>query len=98
MFKIRVSLTAATEIGRLKPFARGRVMAAIRRSLSAEPAAPSRNRKLLEGVAVGFEHVPPVWELRVGDYRVFYDVDVDVCTVWIRAVRFKGRGSTEEVL
>jgi mRNA-degrading endonuclease RelE of RelBE toxin-antitoxin system len=58
----------------------------------------SRSRKLLEGVAPGFEHVPPVWELRVGGYRVLYDVDVHRHVVWIRAVRFKDRESTEDVL
>jgi mRNA-degrading endonuclease RelE of RelBE toxin-antitoxin system len=24
-----------------------------------------------------FEHVPPVWELRAGKFRLFYDVDTE---------------------
>jgi hypothetical protein len=37
----------------------------------------------------GFEHVPPVWELRVGDIRVFYDFDQSAGRVFVRAVRLK---------
>ena len=40
-----------------------------------------------------------MWELRVGDYRVFYDVSQEDETVYVRAVRKKPLGkSTEEVL
>jgi mRNA-degrading endonuclease RelE of RelBE toxin-antitoxin system len=42
---------------------------------------------------------PPVWELRVGQYRVFYDVDEGKKVVYVRAVREKPRGkTTEEIL
>jgi mRNA-degrading endonuclease RelE of RelBE toxin-antitoxin system len=39
-----------------------------------------------------------VWQLRVGDFRVFYDVDEDREQVIIRAIRRKGRRSTKEIL
>jgi len=32
-----------------------------------------------------FEAVPPIWELRVGNYRVFCDVDDEEQRVYVRA-------------
>ena len=37
---------------------------------------------------------PPVWELRVGAYRVFSDVDEEQKVVSVRAVRRKAGGRT----
>lgn len=48
----------------------------------------TRNRKLLEPLVPDFEAVPPIWELRVGDYRIFYDVCEEEKIVYIRAVRY----------
>lgn len=39
-----------------------------------------------------------VWQLRVGDFRVFYDVDEARREVVVRAIRRKGRKTTKEVL
>ncbi len=39
-----------------------------------------------------------MWELRVGQFRVFYDVDTDMRHVYVRAVRLKGRKGTKEIL
>jgi len=42
---------------------------------------------------------PPVWQLRVGEYRVFYDVDREEMAVYVRAVRLKPpHKTTEEIL
>jgi mRNA-degrading endonuclease RelE of RelBE toxin-antitoxin system len=51
-------------------------------------------------------HVPsvrpgltPIWELRVGEYLVFYDVSPTESVVYVRAVRRKRRGTkTEDIL
>ena len=43
-----------------------------------------------------FEQVPPIWELRVGSFRVFYDADDANQQVHIRAVRHKGQTQTTE--
>jgi mRNA-degrading endonuclease RelE of RelBE toxin-antitoxin system len=56
----------------------------------------SRNRKPLPGLSPSFARVAPVWELRVGDYRVFYDIEQEERAVCVRAVRFKGQSTTEE--
>jgi mRNA-degrading endonuclease RelE of RelBE toxin-antitoxin system len=45
-------------------------------------------------LAPDFEHVPPVWELRIGEYRVFYDVDEPDHKVYVRAVLRKEAGRT----
>jgi mRNA-degrading endonuclease RelE of RelBE toxin-antitoxin system len=43
--------------------------------------------------------VAPIWELRVGEHRVFYDVSPSESVVYVRAVRRKPRGSkTENIL
>lgn len=43
--------------------------------------------------------VEPVWELRVGEYRVFYDVNEGTSVVMIRAIRHKPpHKTTEEAL
>ena len=59
---------------------------------------PSRNRKELTALVPPWEHVPPVWELRVDEYRVFYDVDPGARLVVVRAVRRKGRSTTKEIV
>jgi hypothetical protein len=44
---------------------------------------------LLTGFEPDFESDPPIGELRIGDYRVFYDVDPDDQVVTVRAIREK---------
>ena len=44
---------------------------------------------MLTGLQPDFEHDPPVWELRVGQYRVYYDVSEELKAVVVRAVREK---------
>jgi ParE-like toxin of type II ParDE toxin-antitoxin system len=39
-----------------------------------------------------------VWQLRIGDFRVFYDVDEERQAVIVRAIRRKGTKATEEIL
>ncbi len=59
----------------------------------------TRNKKKLVGLVPPWEHVEPVWELRVGEFRVFYDVDEVEARVVVRAVRRKPpHKATEEIL
>jgi mRNA-degrading endonuclease RelE of RelBE toxin-antitoxin system len=98
VYKIEYSARALEDLAAIPLFHRKRIMDAVARDLSWEPLVPTRNRKPLAAVCLGFEHEPPVWELRVGDWRVFYDVEVSTQTVFVRAVRQKGRLTTEEVV
>jgi mRNA-degrading endonuclease RelE of RelBE toxin-antitoxin system len=64
-----------------------------------EPNVVTRRRKILDRVAPGFEHIPPLWELRVGEFRIFYDVDLSAGKVYVRAVRRKRVDQiTEEII
>ena len=54
---------------------------------------------MLIGLIPPWEHVEPVWELRVGEYRVFYDVDEAESMAIIRAIRRKpAHMTTEDIL
>jgi mRNA-degrading endonuclease RelE of RelBE toxin-antitoxin system len=98
MFEIRLARGAMQDLKRLRGHDRARVVDEIERCLSEQPQEPSRNRKELTALAPPWEHVPPVWELRVDDYRVFYDVDPATRLVVVRAVRRKGRSTTREIV
>lgn len=73
----------------MRLFDRRRILTAIETQLGHVPTHESRNRKQLRGLVPPFEAVPPIWELRVGGYRIFYDVDEEERRVYVRAVRRK---------
>ena len=88
-FQIDVAEDAAAEIVALPAFIRKQVVEAIEAQLSHQPNVPTRNRKLLRGLVPPWEHLAATWEIRVGEYRVFYDVDEAAAVVHIRTVRHK---------
>jgi mRNA-degrading endonuclease RelE of RelBE toxin-antitoxin system len=98
MFKVRLARGALGDLRRLRAHDRARILDEIERCLVEQPQQPSRNRKELTALVPPWEHVPPVWELRVDDYRVFYDVDAGARAVVVRAVRRKGRSTTKEIV
>jgi mRNA-degrading endonuclease RelE of RelBE toxin-antitoxin system len=98
VFAIRLGEDAVAEIGRLRAAERKRLLDAIERQLTHEPARASKRKKMLSGLVPPWEQVRPVWQLRVGDLRVFYDVDESSLIVIVQAVRRKERSKTEEIL
>jgi len=63
------------------------------------PSTETRNRKILPTLVPAFEAVPPIWELRIGEYRVFYDVDEAEPAVYVWAIRRKPpHKTTEEII
>ncbi len=87
------------DLANLRASERKNILDAIDKQLLHEPTRQTKNKKILVGLIPTWEHVPPVWELRIGEYRVFYDVDEEISTVTIRAVRSKPpRKTTEEIL
>jgi mRNA-degrading endonuclease RelE of RelBE toxin-antitoxin system len=71
----------------------------IQEQLSRQPIRETRNKKILEGLQPPWKHRQPMWELRVGEYRVFYDVDPEENRVMVRALRHKPpHRTTEEIL
>ena len=99
MFEVELARSAVDEIARLRAFEGRKILDAIEKQLKYEPTVQTRNRKILVGLVPPFEATPPIWELRVGEYRVFYDVDEEVNKVYVRAVRRKPpHKTTEEIL
>ena len=88
-FTVVVLPAAKAKMEALRAFDRQRVAEAVDANLLYQPLVPSRRRKPLGGPAAGFEYRPPLWELKVGDVRVFYDADEQARTVYVRAVRRK---------
>ena len=88
-YTIEITDFAYDELQAIKPFYRKQIVDAIDQQLVHEPAIETKNRKILIGLQPDFEHEIPVWELRVGEYRVYYDVSDELMTVDIRAIRQK---------
>lgn len=99
MYDIQLARGAEQDLKKLSAFHRNSILDAIERQLTVEATKPSRNRKVLVGLVPPWTAEPPIWELRVGDYRIFYDVADEERVVYIRAVRKKPAGrTTDEIL
>lgn len=99
VYTIRFALGVLRDLKRLSAYRRTILFEAIDTQLAHEPTAQTKNRKLLVNLVPPWDAVAPIWELRVGEYRVFYDVSAEGKTVYIRAIRRKPTGSrTEEIL
>jgi mRNA-degrading endonuclease RelE of RelBE toxin-antitoxin system len=98
MFRIRFARSALADLKRLRARDRARIVEEIQKRLTDRPLDPDRNRKELVGLVPPWEHVKPVWELRIGDHRAFYDADSAAQLVMVRAIRRKGRSTTKEVI
>jgi len=71
----------------------------IEEQLRHEPTRNTRNKKMLVGLTPPWQMEGPVWELRIGKFRVFYEVNETALRVIIRAVREKPpHKTTEEIL
>ena len=89
----------ARDLGAMREAERKRILDGIRRSLGHEPTRTTKDVKQLRNLSPPFEHVPPIWQLRIGDHRIFYDVDEANAVVPVRAVRRKPpHTTTEEIL
>lgn len=99
MYEIRYSPSVTADLNQMKVFLRRQILDSVDEQLSHVPTMPTRRRKSLHGLVPPFEADPPIWELRVGEYRVFYDVDKIERIVYVRAVRHKPpHTTTEEIL
>ncbi len=95
-FDIQIADLAAKELKDIRAFDRRRIVEEIDNQLTHQPTQATRNRKRLDSAVPDFEYVPPIWELRVGEFRVFYDVDESAQIVVVRAVRRKEPEQTTE--
>ena len=93
MFSILYQVEAEEDLRRVRAFDRVRILDDVERHLSEEPHRMGGHRRPLR---LPGRH--PIFQLTVGDYRVFYDVDVSRQQVIIRHMHAKGRMHIEEVL
>jgi mRNA-degrading endonuclease RelE of RelBE toxin-antitoxin system len=99
MFTIEYAEGVADDLAAMRPFDRSRLLDRVEEELTYQPTTETRNKKMLVGLVPPWDHEPPVWELRVGEYRVFYDVNDAEERVTVRAVpRKRPRDTTEEIL
>ena len=99
MYTIEYAEGVADDLADLRAYERTQILDRIEEQLTYEPTRQTRNKKILVGLVPPWEHVEPVWELRIGQYRVFYDVDEAASVVVIRAIRYKPpHKTTEEIL
>jgi mRNA-degrading endonuclease RelE of RelBE toxin-antitoxin system len=82
-FEIEFSSDCERQLGRLTARDRNIILDTIEQQLVHEPTVPTRHRKLLR------ENPLADWELRVGEYRVFYSVDQSQAVVMIFAIGVK---------
>jgi mRNA-degrading endonuclease RelE of RelBE toxin-antitoxin system len=99
VYEIEFSRSVEKDLRGFRACDRSRILNGIEEGLSVEPCVEARNRKVLMNLIPPFEAIPPVWELRIGEFRVFYDVDDETASVYVRAVRKKPpHKTTEEIL
>ncbi len=98
-FNIVVVAAAKAQLNALSAFEKRQVIDAIDANLLFDPLLGTRKRKDLGDLPTGFAYVPPLWELKVGELRVFYDVDQQAAIVNIRSVRRKPpHKTTQEIV
>lgn len=83
MFRIELTDDALEDLKHLKKRDQKIVMDALPDRLAHEPLKESRNRKPLRPNQLSS------WQLRIGAFRVFYDVSPDSAVVLIKAVGWK---------
>ena len=99
MFQILFSTDVEGDLRAIPLYHRHWILNDMEEQLAHQPLVPKKNRKLLVNFLPPWEADSVVWELRSGDYSVFYDVDEASRKVYVLAVRKKPRGkTTKEIL
>lgn len=83
MFTIELSDDALDELRRFRKRDSRMIFDEIEQQLTYQPTVEARNRKPLRAHPLG------EWELRMGKFRVFYDIDTGHETVLVKAVAAK---------
>ncbi len=83
MFNLEFTQSALDDLDYLKKFEQNIILDAIEAYLSTEPLTRTRKRKPLRPNSLSS------WALRIGKYRVFYDVDTGDNNVKIKAIGWK---------
>lgn len=84
------------DLASIRAYDRSLILDNIDGQLLHEPNQQTRNKKPLFGLVPPWLGIMPVWELRIGDFRVFYDIDVEGLVVTVQAIRLKPPDRTTE--
>ncbi len=99
MYAIQYVESIADDLAALRAIDRKKILDEIEEQLTHQPDQATKRKKILRGLSPPWEHEEPVWELRVDEFRAFYDVDESASQVTVRAVRHKpAHKTTEEIL
>lgn len=82
-YRIALSKTSLSHLQAFTAREQKIIRDAVTEQLSYEPTSPTRNRKEMRPNLIA------IWELRLGDFRVYYDVDEEEFIVDIRAIGIK---------
>jgi mRNA-degrading endonuclease RelE of RelBE toxin-antitoxin system len=96
VFEIRFAEGVEEDLRQIRMYYRNQILDASEEQLAHEPDTSTKHRKVLENLTPPWQGITPIWELRVGEYRVFYDVSLAESVVCVRAVRRKIRGAKTE--
>ena len=99
-WRVELSEEVDADLAKLRVFDHRRILDEIARQLVNEPDRETRTRKCLgECLTADFEYVPPLWQLEVGEFRVFYELEAAEYIVYVHTVRRKSPDqTTAEVL
>jgi mRNA-degrading endonuclease RelE of RelBE toxin-antitoxin system len=101
-YEILVTSDAKSDLSKLRVYDRRRILDGIEEQLTHQPSNKTRNRKPLEldpDLIPLLGGMPPIWELRIDEFRVFYDVSESEQMVVVRRALQKRTGqSTEDMI
>jgi mRNA-degrading endonuclease RelE of RelBE toxin-antitoxin system len=98
-FQIELSKISKRDFDAIRAFDQRRISAAVDSKLCVDPDVETRDKKCLGSEPANFSYTPPLWELRVDAFRIFYEVDRDGEVVYVHAIRQKPASkTTAEVL
>ena len=83
MFHIAFTLSALDDISWFRKRERTIIFDITEEQLTHQPNVETRNRKKLR------PNQRAEWELRIGKYRVFYDVDIEASAIEVKMVGYK---------
>src|SRR5438874_13330701 len=99
MYEIKFAEDVSRDLMELRLFYRQEILDKIDIQLTHEPTLETRNKKIVPNANPPWPFKEPLRELRIGEYRVFYDVDLDASQVVVRAIRHKPpHKTTKEIL
>ncbi len=98
-FTVELANSAREELRAMRPFDRQAVLERIRQVLTSQPNVETRNCKQLHGLKVPWNQVGDTWELKVDEFRVFFEIETNTDNVVVKAVRHKPPHlTTEDIL